>query len=416
MKQSQLFTKTTKNVAKEEKSINATLLTKGGFIDKLSAGIYSYLPLGLKTLKKVEEIVREEMNAIGGQEILMPGLTPKDVWVATDRWDNFDALFKLEGNDKKEYALGATHEEVVTPLAKNFVFSYKDLPVYTYQIQTKFRNELRAKSGILRGREFLMKDLYSFHSSQEDLDDYYEKVKEAYFKVFDRVGLGNTTYLTYASGGAFSKYSHEFQTLSEYGEDIIYICPKCKLAYNKEIINEVKECDGCGTKKAKFTEEKAIETGNIFKLGTRFSAPIDFKYTDEAGKTHEVIMASYGIGITRVMGTVVEVHNDEKGIIWPQSIAPFMIHLVSLGSEKDIAKKADSLYTELIADGHEVLFDDREESAGVKLNDSDLIGIPYRIIISPKTLEKESVEVKARNSEKAELVKLKDLGKFLKKM
>ncbi len=414
MRQSFLFTKTRKDIDAEEKSLNASLLIRAGFIDKLTAGVYSYLPLGLRVLRKIENIIRQEMNAIGGQEILMPAITPKENWQTTDRWDNFDALFKFKGYDNKEYALGATHEEIVTPLMKKFVFSYKDLPRYVYQIQTKFRNEARAKAGLLRGREFAMKDLYSFHTNEDDLNNYYEAVKDAYFRVFERLGLSNITYYTFASGGAFSKYSHEFQTLAENGEDIIYICPKCKLAYNKEIIKDIDSCQGCKTEKNKFQEAKAIETGNIFKLGTRFSDAFEFKYIDEKGKEQDVIMGSYGIGSSRAMGTIAEVFNDKKGLIWPIEVAPYQIHLLPIGENKELAKKSELLYNDLIKEGFEVLFDDRAESAGIKLNDADLLGLPLRLVLSEKTLAKDSIEIKKRNSETVEFIKTNQLIKYLK--
>ncbi len=414
MKQSFLFTKTRKDIGSEEKSLNASLLIRAGFIDKSTAGIYTYLPLGLSVLRKIEDIIRQEMNKIGGQEILMPAMTPKEIWQLTDRWDNFDALFKFKGYDDKEYALGATHEEVVTPLLKKFVFSYKDLPKYVYQIQTKFRNEPRAKAGLLRGREFSMKDLYSFHSDENDLEKYYEIVKDAYFKIFERLGLRDITYLTFASGGAFSKYSHEFQTLAENGEDIIYICPKCKLAYNKEIISDIKECQGCQTAKNKFKEAKAIETGNIFKLGTRFTSDFEFKYIDDKGQERDIIMGCYGMGPSRIMGTIAEVYNDKNGLIWPQTVAPYQIHLLSIGENKELAKKSELLYNDLIKEGFEVLFDDRNESAGVKLNDADLLGLPFRLVLSDKTLAKVSVEIKKRNLAEIELVKINQLIKYLK--
>lgn len=402
MKQSKLFTKTTKEYPKDETSFNAQVLIKAGFIDKLSAGIYSFLPLGLRVHNKICNIIREEMDKIGGQEILMPALTPKELWQKTDRWKNFDVLFKVKGSDKKEYALGATHEEVITPLAGKHIFSYKELPVYIYQIQTKFRNELRAKAGLIRGREFSMKDLYSFHTNQKDLDEYYEKIKEAYFKIFERCGLKEITYLTFASGGAFSKYSHEFQTLTEKGEDTIFICEKCKIAINQELIEEQKACPQCQGKD--FKEEKAIETANIFKLGTRFSKPFNLQFSDEKGNKQDVLMGCYGFGPSRTMGTIVEVHHDEKGIIWPEEIAPFKVHLISL----DKAKEADKLYNDL-KDKVEILYDDRDKSAGEKFADADLIGIPYRLIVSQKTLEKDSVELKKRNEEKTELVKLDNI-------
>ncbi|MFH1460812.1 MAG: aminoacyl--tRNA ligase-related protein [Patescibacteria group bacterium] len=407
MRQSQLFTKTIKQAPKDETSFNAQALIRAGFIDKLSAGVYTFLPLGLRVHNKICQIVREEMNLIGGQEILMPALTPKEVWQTTDRWDNFDALFRLKGADKKEYALGATHEEIVSPLVKKFVFSYKELPIYIYQIQTKFRNELRAKAGLIRGREFSMKDLYSFHTSQEDLDEYYEKAKEAYFKIFKRCGLGEITYLTFAAGGAFSKYSHEFQTLTERGEDTIYICQNCRVAINQEIIKEQRTCPKCN--QADFKEARAIEVGNIFKLGARFSKPFNLQFTDQQGKKKDVIMGCYGLGPSRTMGTIVEVCNDEKGIIWPESVAPYQVHLLSLSGEK-VEQAANKIYRDLEKQKIEVLYDDRREvSPGEKFAEADLIGIPWRLVVSEKTLKSDSVELKKRNSEKVELIKIDKL-------
>lgn len=408
MRQSQLFTKTTKELPKDETSFNAQTLIRAGFIDKAAAGIYTFLPLGLRVHNKICDIIREEMDAIGGQEVLMPALTPKNVWQQTDRWETFDALFKLAGSDKKEYALGATHEEIVTPLVQKHVFSYKELPVYAYQIQTKFRNELRAKSGLIRGREFSMKDLYSFHRDKNDLNKYYEVVKEAYFKIFARCGLGDKTYLTLASGGAFSKYSHEFQTLTEAGEDKIHICSKCQIAINEEIINGQKVCPECGN--AKFKVAKAVEVGNIFKLGTRFSKPFSFTYLDKNGQKQEVYMGCYGIGPSRIVATIVEVHHNSKGMIWPETVAPFKTHIISLNEPK----AADKIFKNLVKAEVEVLYDDREDiSAGEKFADADLIGCPFRVVISEKTLAKDSVEIKRRDSKKVELVKLDKVVKWL---
>lgn len=295
MLQSELFTKTKREAPKDEEAINAQLLIRAGFVDKLMAGVYTFLPLGFLVLKKIENIIREEMVKIGGQEILMPALQPKANWQKTGRWETLDSLFQLKSRHlQTDYALGPTHEEVVSPLAKKFVFSYKDLPFYVFQIQNKFRDEIRAKSGLLRTREFLMKDLYSFHRDEKDLDKYYEKAIGAYQNIFEKVGLGNLTYLTFASGGSFSKYSHEFQTLTPAGEDTIYICEKCRVAVNEEIIKEQNSCPQCVNKKLK--KEKAVEVGNIFKLKTKFSAPFDLKYKDEKGNEKEVIMGCYGVG------------------------------------------------------------------------------------------------------------------------
>ena len=404
MLQSKLFGQTIKEVPKDEQSVNAQLLLRGGFVDKSMAGVYTYLPLGLRVLNKIENIIREEINAIGGQEILMPALQNKKDWKTTGRWD-IDVMMKVKTFFDKEYGLGWTHEEVVTPLAKKYIKSYKDFPFYLYQIQTKFRSEKRAKSGILRGREFSMKDLYSFHTNEEDLNKFYDLAKEAYFKIFERVGVKSKTYLTYASGGDFSKYSHEFQTLSSAGEDTIYICEKCGIAINKEIVeNNQPECPQCKNKNLK--EEKAIETGNIFKLKTKFTEAFNFKFLDETGKENLVLMGCYGLGLTRLMGTIVEIFNDQNGIIWPESIAPYKVHLTHLGNKETVIKEAEKIYNILQKENIEVLYDDRDESAGVKFKDSDLIGIPLRIVVSEKTLAENSVEIKRRNKGGFEIIEI----------
>ncbi len=409
MRQSQLFTKTRKNAPKDETSLNARLLIRGGFIDKLMAGVYTILPLGFRVLKKIENIIREEMDAIGGQEFFMPALHPKENWEKTGRWDTMDDLYKLKDASGREFALGSTHEEIIAPLMKKFVNSYKDLPFAAYQFQNKFRMELRAKSGILRGREFLMKDLYSFHISQKDLDEYYEKAKIAYKNIFNRAGIGEKTFLTFASGGSFSKYSHEFQTLTEAGEDTIFICEKCNLAINKEIKNETPACLKCGGKK--FRREKAVEVGNIFKLGAKYSQPFDFSVINKKGKRVPVIMGCYGIGLQRLMGTIVELNNDKNGIIWPESVAPFQVHLISLGEDKE----AEKIYNELIRNKIEVLYDDREKtSAGEKFADADLIGIPYRVVVSEKSLAGGGAEVKKRSEKKVKITKFDNLMNELK--
>jgi len=417
MKQSKLFTRTKKEVPKDEVSLNAQLLIRAGFVDKLMAGVYTFLPLGLRVMNKIENIIREEMDAIGGQEIAMPALQPKENWMTTGRWDSMDDLYKVKDTSDREFALGATHEEVVAPLLKRFVNSYKDLPVYVYQFQNKFRMELRSKSGLLRGREFLMKDLYSFHLTEKDFDEYYEKCKDAYFKIFERFGIKEKTHLTFASGGTFSKYSHEFQTISEAGEDMIYVCSKCGLAINKEIKSETEECPECKGKD--FHEEKAIETGNIFKLMNKYSKPFNLSVTDEKGENKEVLMGCYGIGLSRAMGTIVEIHHDEKGMIWPESVAPFKVHLILVKGQKSESQKfedeAEKIYNELIEKNIEVLFDDRDVRAGEKFADSDLIGIPYRVVISEKSLQAGGVEVKKRSEEKSEIIEIENLVSYLSK-
>jgi prolyl-tRNA synthetase len=413
MLQSKIFSKTAKESPKDEVSFNAMILERGGFINKLAAGVYTFLPLGLRVLHKINSIIREEMDKVGGQEIMMPVLSPSENWRITGRWEGFDVLFKMFGADEKEYALNPTHEEIVTPLGKKIIFSYKDLPLAPYQIQTKFRNEKRAKSGLLRGREFQMKDMYSFHADMADLDKFYEIVKNAYEKIYARLGLGKLTYLTYASGGSFSKYSHEFQTTCSAGEDLIFICDNCRVAINKEIINDQDKCPICGN--GKFREEKAVEVGNIFKLSTRFSEPFDLKYADKDGQMKNVVMGCYGLGPSRVMGTVVEVSHDDKGIIWPEEIAPFRVHLILLGSEgtwEDNKKQADKLYEDLSASKIDVLYDERQDiGAGQKFAEADLIGCPTRLVISDKTLKDNSVEHKRRNEKEAKLIKLDSVAR-----
>jgi prolyl-tRNA synthetase len=400
MRYSKMFGRTTKEAPHDADSVNARLLTQAGFINQLMAGVYTYLPLGLRVLNKIKTIVREEMNTLGAQEILMPALSPKEPWQKTGRWDGLDVLFKLEGAGGKEYALGATHEEVVTPLVQQYIHSYKDLPVTLYQIQDKFRNEPRAKSGLLRGREFSMKDLYSFHLTEDDLTAYYERVKGAYARIFSRCGLD--ALVVEASGGTFSKYSHEYQVITDSGEDIVYHC-KCGWAVNREIF-EGKVGDVCPScKKGMVESHKAIEVGNIFPLKTKYSDAFGLDVTGEDGKLVRVLMGCYGIGPSRVMGSVVEVHHDERGMIWPKSVAPFHMHLITLSNkDSEVKARVDETAVELHDSfertGIEVLWDDRDDaSAGEKFADADLIGIPLRLVVSQKTLAEGCVEWKERS-------------------
>ncbi|MDD3002370.1 MAG: His/Gly/Thr/Pro-type tRNA ligase C-terminal domain-containing protein [Candidatus Shapirobacteria bacterium] len=405
MRYSQLFGKTSKTVASDADSINAKLLTQGGFIQKEISGVYNYLPLGLRVLTKIQNIVREEMDKIGGQEILMPAMTQNESWITTGR-NNMDVLFHFKGQGDTDLVLNPTHEEVVTPLAQKYLFSYRDLPVAVYQIQNKFRNEARAKSGLLRGREFNMKDLYSFHVDEEDLNRYYEIVKKAYFEIYKRLELDDITVLTFASGGAFSQFSHEFQTINENGEDTIYLCEKCKIAINKEIIDTQKTCPECGGDKLKTV--KATEVGNIFKLRTKFSKAFNFYYSDSKGQEKIVEMGCYGFGPSRTMGTIVEIFNDSKGIIWPKSIAPYHVHLVGLDLfDENIKTQAEKIYQDLLDKNIEVLFDDRVDvTAGAKFADADLVGNPIRLVISKRSLENGGIEFKKRNEEKSEILPL----------
>ncbi|MEX0598932.1 MAG: aminoacyl--tRNA ligase-related protein [Candidatus Paceibacterota bacterium] len=394
MYQSELISKTRKQISQSEESLNAKVLTKAGYIEQIMAGVYAYLPLGYRVLKNIENIVREELNKISAQELLLPALQPKSYWEKTGRWDTLDVLYKFKSYyTGTELALGSTHEEIITPIAKNLIQSYQDLPLAAYQIQTKFRDEKRAKSGILRGREFIMKDLYSFHSSAEDLDKYYELVTEAYIKIYQRLGIGDITIKTYASGGTFSKYSHEFQTVSNIGEDTIFVCEICNIAINQEIIETQTTCPECSN--SNLIQKQSIEVGNIFKLQTKYSEAFNLEFTDEKGINKPVIMGCYGIGISRLMGTVVEVfaENDSK-MVWPESISPFDIHLIALNTDSvDVMKKAEELYESFQISGKTVLFDNRNERPGFKFAEADLIGINKRVIISSKTIALNGIEI-----------------------
>jgi prolyl-tRNA synthetase len=392
MRQSQLFTKTRREAPSDEVAKNAQLLVRASYIHKEMAGVYSYLPLGLRVLNKIVQIIREEMNAIGGQEVLLSSLQNPELWKKTDRWEQ-DVWFKTALNAGGELGLGWTQEEAITHIASQHISSYRDLPFSAYQIQTKFRNEERAKSGIMRGREFLMKDLYSFHADEKDLDAFYERATEAYKNVFRRAGIGDKTFVTFASGGAFSKYSHEFQTVCENGEDAIYISRDKNIAVNKEVLTDEVLSD-LGLSRDSLEEAKAAEVGNIFKLGTRFSETLGLTYLDREGNKHPVVMGCYGIGPSRLMGTIVEVLADEKGLVWPESVAPFAMHLISLGKTgDDTSKTADALYDDVMKNGIDILYDDRDLRAGEKFAESDLLGIPRRIVVGKEATATGEFEV-----------------------
>jgi prolyl-tRNA synthetase len=409
MRQSQLFTKTRKEAPKDEVAKNAELLIRGGFIHKELAGVYSYLPLGLRVLKNIVEVIRQEMDAIGGQELELSALQDKELWSRTDRWDDekVDNWFKTNFKSGGETGLGITHEEPLTQIMSEHISSYRDLPVFAYQFQTKFRNEMRAKSGIMRGKEFLMKDLYSFTKDEDAHKEFYEKAKVAYKKIFARLGIGDKTHLTFASGGIFSKFSEEFQTESDSGEDLIYIDKKSGIAVNKEVLND-EVLSELGISKDNLIEKKVIEVGNVFSLGTKFSEPLGLLYADENGNKKPVVMGSYGIGPSRIMGTIVEVLSDEKGIIWPKEVAPFAIHLVLLEGKKS-KDEADKLYKELSDAGIEVLYDDRDLRAGEKFAESDLLGIPTRVIVSDRALEKGGFEVVVRSTGESRIASAKEI-------
>jgi len=413
MRQSALFAKTQRTAPRDEMSRNAIWLARAGYVHKEMAGVYSYLPLGWRVIKKIEGIVRAAMNNLGGQEVLLPALHPQENWEKTGRWKTMTDLYKIRADGGRDLVLGPTHEEIITPLIAGQINSYQDLPFSVYQFQTKFRQELRVKSGLLRGREFIMKDLYSFHRDEIDLDKFYQSVGETYRQIFQTVGIGNKTVFTLAAGGTFSPDSHEFQTLTPAGEDQIHVCLKCRLAINDEIIAQHKICPECGSPEK--TVETGIEVGNIFKLGQRFSAPFALNYRDEKGAIQPVIMGCYGLGISRLMGAIVEVTADDKGLAWPHSVAPFRAHLINLGNEKETATaiQADQIYGLLNRAGIEVLWDDRRTAPGVKLADADLLGIPFRLVVSPRTAEKNVVEIKKRTADKVNLVTSQNLCAFL---
>jgi len=400
MRQTHLFTKTRKDTPKDEISKNADLLIRAGYIHKEMAGVYTLLPLGLRVMNKIEGIIREELDAVGCQEVEMTTLQDPELWRKTNRWtDTVDNWFTTELTNGTPLGLALTHEEALANILKNYITSYRDLPQYIYQIQTKFRNELRAKSGMMRGREFLMKDLYSFNATEEERAVFYDLMKEVYMKIYERVGLGDVTFLTFASGGIFSQFSHEFQTISSAGEDTIYVHPEKKLAINQEVFTD-EVISMLNLDKDELVPERAIEVGNIFPLGTKYAEGVGLMFTAEDGTRQAPVMGSYGIGVGRIMGTVVEVHADERGIVWPQAISPYHVHLISLCQEHTDVAQVDAIYEKLKVAGIEVLYDDRLDiRAGAKFADADLMGIPIRLVVSPRTLSAGQIEVKYRAAE-----------------
>lgn len=400
MRQSQLFTKTRKEAPADETAKNAQLLIRAGYVHKEMAGVYAWLPLGLRVLENIKNIVREEMNAIGCQELIMTSLQRKELWEQTGRWDDdvVDIWFKSELKAGGDVALAWSHEEPIGNMMQNYIHSYKDLPMYVYQFQNKLRNELRAKSGVMRGREFTMKDAYSFCVGEEDHNEIYENMKVAYMKVFERAGIGKDTYITFASGGAFTKFSHEFQTICEAGEDVCYVNREKGIAINEEVLGD-EIMNELGVTQNELEKVATAEVGNIFNFGRQKAEDLGLSYKDEKGEDVHVWMGSYGIGITRLPGVIVEKFADEKGILWPESIAPFTVHLVGLNlDDAEVRDYADGVYTSLTRRGVEVLFDDRDARAGEKFADSDLIGIPYRVVISKKTKEEGKFEVVIRKN------------------
>lgn len=416
MRRSQIFVKTRREAPADEEARNAQLLIRAGYIHKEMAGVYSYLPLGIKVIDNIKQIVREEMNAIGGKEMLLSTLQHPHIWKTTDRWDDdkVDVWFKAAIGEDSEVGFGWSHEEPMARLMTQFIHSYKDLPVYTYQFQNKLRRELRAKSGLLRAREFVMKDLYSFCAGQQQHEKFYNQISDSYMKIYRRLGIGDITYKTFASGGPFSRFSHEFQTISEVGEDTIFLHEGRKMAVNKEVFSDEVLAD-LNLNRTELVEKKAVEVGNIFTFGSRYSEPLGLFFTDEKGVRQAVFMGSYGIGVSRLMGLLAEHFADDKGLVWPSQISPYKIYLARLGTSPEVAKQADELYQRLTADGVGVIYDDRDASAGEMFADADLMGIPLRVVISDKTQASASAEVKSRTTPEAQIVPIANIGESLEK-
>ncbi len=427
MRQSELFCQTKKELPKEIQAISYQYLLRGDFVEQTISGVYRFLPLGLRVHRKIEEIIREEMVKLGAQEVNLPVLQNKALWLETGRWNTIDPpLFKLKDRHQKETALGPTHEEEIVDIARKRITSYKDLPVYLFQIQNKFRNEIRPTAGLLRLKEFVMKDLYSFHRDENDLIRFYNAVKRSYFRIFQRCGL-KTLCVEANPGTIGGKLSHEFMVLSENGEDSIFICQKCGFGVNLEKVGEIKNCPVC---QGKLEKKRAIELGHIFYLGTKYSQAMGAKYRDRDGKERLILMGCYGIGVPRLMAAIVEVHHDEKGIIWPKEIAPFQVHLIRIENSPKVRKTSEKLYRELFSfisqkkssgkltlsrekQPFQVLYDDREDKTpGEKFADADLIGIPIRIVISNRTLAKNCLEIKRREEKNPKLLKIKSLNRI----
>ena len=409
MRVTQLFTRTSKTAPADEVAKNAQLLIRAGFIHKEMAGVYAYMPLGLRVLEHIKTIVREEMNAVGGQEVAMTTLQPRDIWEKTDRWDDkkVDNWFKTKLANGTELGVGLTHEEPIVDAVSDFLRSYKDMPFLVYQIQNKFRNELRAKSGLLRGREFLMKDMYSFSATQDIHEATYERVVEAYHRVYARLGLGAITYRTYADGGIFTpRFSDEFQTLSEVGEDRIFVDEAKKVAINEEIMTD-DNLAKLGLRREDLVEKRGVEVGNTFHLESKYTDALGVYYADEQGQQQSIIMGCYGIGVSRLMGVVAEHFSDERGLVWPEAIAPFRVYLVSIGEQG--TAEADALYSELKARGVEVLYDDRTERPGAKFADAELMGIPLRVTVSDRLVAEGQVELTTRASGQTRLLTRSEL-------
>jgi prolyl-tRNA synthetase len=416
MRRSQLFIKARREAPADEESKNAQLLIRAGFIHKDAAGVYALLPMGLAVVDNIKQIVRDEMNGCGGNELLMTSLQRRELWEHTDRWDDakVDIWFKSKLQNGSDVGLAWSHEEPISDMMREFIASYRDLPAYVYQFQTKLRNEIRAKSGIMRSREFIMKDLYSFSRNDEEHQKFYDSITQAYLRIFDKIGLGQDTYLTFASGGAFTQFSHEFQTITEAGEDTIYLDREKRIAINEEVLSD--EVIGqTGVNKDRLEKVKAAEVGNIFSFGTKKSEQLGLNFTDEDGAQKPVVLGSYGIGVTRLMGVLAEHFSDDKGLIWPENVAPYRVYLARIGDDEPVRNAADDLYEELKAQGASVLYDDRDERPGEKFADADLMGLPYRVVASPKSLEAGGFELKERSSTDSKILSKEQLVSSLTK-
>jgi prolyl-tRNA synthetase len=413
VKRSQLFIKTLKDAPADEVAKNAQLLIRAGFVYKVMAGVYAYTPLGIRVVEKIKQVVREEMDAIGGAELIMTALQRPDTWKETKRWDDdvVDVWFKTKLKDEQELGLAWSHEEAIIEMMKQHVSSYKDLPQYVYQFQTKFRNELRSKSGIMRGREFVMKDMYSACVDADQHEKFYQECIDAYMRVFDRLGIGEDTFVTFADGGAFTKFSHEFQTICDAGEDTVYMNEDRTVVLNEEIMTEETLAD-MNVSREDLKPVVTAEVGNIFNFGTQKSEEMDFSFTNKEGQKQYVHLGSYGIGITRVMGVIAEKMSDDKGLVWHENVAPYQVYLASIG---EVSEQAEALYKELVQNGVEVLYDDRDVRPGDKFADAELMGIPARVVVSPRSLESNEVEVKMRELEEAEMISLTDAVESIKR-
>ncbi len=409
MKRTELYTKTSKTAPADETSRNAQLLIRAGFIHKEMAGVYAYLPLGLKTLENIKAIIRDELSKIGAQEILMTHLQPRALWETTNRWsdDMVDIWFKTKLQSGEDIGLAWSHEEPIMNMLRDYAHSYKDLPVAVHQFQTKLRNELRAKAGIMRGREFLMSDMYSAHASKEDLDRFYDEVKDAYMRIYDRLGIGSKTYVTFASGGAFTKFSHEFQTICEAGEDWLYVDRERNIAVNEEVLDDA--ANELGIDRNNLERVRSAEVGNIFNFGTSKAEQMGITYMDANNQPQPFWYGSYGIGVTRVMGVIAELLADDKGLVWPDNIAPYRVYLVQIGDDKAVAEEAKKVYNHLSQQGISVLWDDRAARPGEKFADGDLMGLPHRVVVSGKTITAGRLEYKSRTSDATEALTLNEL-------